>query len=91
MPVATSGRSGWLVAATTLTSHRRLTALPTGAYSPVCSTRNSLACRASDMSATSSRNSVPPLAASNIPTRFSVAPVKAPRRVAEQLRLEQGL
>ena len=45
---------------------------------PSCSTRSSLACAASDMSPTSSRNSVPPSACSNFPARSAKAPVNDP-------------
>src|SRR5467141_1813621 len=43
-----------------------------------CSTRSSLACVSSAMSPISSRNRVPPSAASNLPSRRATAPVNAP-------------
>ena len=52
---------------------------PTRVISPLSSTRSSLICVASGMSPTSSRNSVPPLAYSNLPTRSVEASVNAPR------------
>ena len=51
---------------------------PRRRISPSCSVRSSLACTRWPSSATSSRNSVPPLASSNRPCRSAVAPVKAP-------------
>ena len=51
---------------------------PTRAISPFSSTRSSLICVASGMSPTSSRNSVPPSAYSNLPLRSRSAPVNAP-------------
>jgi hypothetical protein len=50
---------------------------PTRWISPVSSTRSSFPWTAADSSATSSRNSVPPSAASNTPVLFSIAPVKS--------------
>ena len=58
----------------TLTDRRA----PTGSISPSCSARRSLTCASRDSSPISSRNSVPPLASANLPTCFSVAPVKEP-------------
>ena len=43
-----------------------------------CNTRNSLTCMARLISLISSRKIVPPVAASNRPCRFWLAPVKAP-------------
>ena len=51
---------------------------PTGSISPSCTARSSLTCTSSGRSPISSRNSVPPLASTNLPTCLSVAPVKAP-------------
>ena len=61
------------------TSARRASRPPTRVNSRSCRTRRSFAWSASDMSAISSRKSVPPAAASNFPIRRSTAPVKAPR------------
>ena len=52
---------------------------PTRVISPDSRTRSSLICVGIGMSPTSSRNSVPPLAYSNLPTRSLEASVKAPR------------
>ncbi len=70
---------------------RRESALlpPTRSNSRSCSARRNLACVSSGMSPTSSRNSVPPSAASNLPSRRATAPVKAPLLVAEELALDQ--
>src|SRR3982074_3499723 len=51
---------------------------PTGLTSPSWIARSSLTCAARGSSPTSSRNSVPPLASTNLPVWRSVAPVKAP-------------
>ena len=56
----------------------RLLFSPTRRTSRSCSTRKSLACIAGGTSPTSSRNRVPPCAASNRPARSVVAPVNAP-------------
>ena len=58
----------------------------TGCMSPIGCTsldsrkRRSLGCTSSVVSPISSRNSVPPVAARMMPEKFSVAPVKEPRR-----------
>ena len=54
-----------IVAATTRTSTNFVSLEPTGRTSPLSSTRRSLACIARGMSPISSRNRVPPSAASN--------------------------
>ena len=51
---------------------------PTRSNVPSCSTRSSLACTSMPSSPISSRNSVPPCAASNRPARVATAPVNAP-------------
>ena len=51
---------------------------PIGVITPSWSTRRTLACAAALMSPTSSRNSVPPSASSNLPTRSAKAPVNEP-------------
>ena len=51
---------------------------PTASTAPSCSARSSFTCAASGSSPTSSRNSVPPEASTNLPMWRSVAPVKAP-------------
>src|SRR6266853_458256 len=51
---------------------------PTGSTSPSWIARRSLTCAAGGSSPTSSRNSVPPEASTNLPVWRSVAPVKAP-------------
>jgi hypothetical protein len=67
-----------LVAAITRTSTLRTSGEPTRCNSWFCTTRSSLLCVVSGMSAISSRNTVPPCAYSNRPTRSWVAPVNAP-------------
>ena len=52
---------------------------PTGRISPYSNTRSSFTWIDSGMSATSSKNSVPPSACSNSPFRACSAPVNAPR------------
>ena len=52
---------------------------PTGITSPCSSARSSFTCTGSGISATSSRNSVPPLASTSRPARGWSAPVNAPR------------
>ena len=52
---------------------------PTRIYSPVSSTRSSLACVDSGSSPTSSRKSVPPLATPKYPSLSPMAPVNDPR------------
>ncbi len=81
-------RSRW-VAAMIRTSARIGVRPPTVVYSPSCSTRSSRVCASGGMSPISSRNSVPPSACSKRPAARWVAPVKAPRLVAEQLALDQ--
>ena len=66
------------VAATILTLVFLTSFEPTRMYSPVSSTLNSLACVANGSSPTSSRKSVPLLAAPKYPSRSPIAPVKAP-------------
>ena len=51
---------------------------PSFSISLCSSTRSSLSCMGSEMLSISSRNRVPPLAASTLPTRSWAAPVKAP-------------
>jgi hypothetical protein len=51
---------------------------PSRSISPSCSTRSSLTCTWREISPISSRNSVPPDAASKRPSRAVVAPVNAP-------------
>ena len=68
------------VAQTTRTSTLMLLLSPTRRISRLSSTRSSLACIDLGSSPISSRNSVPPSATSNSPTRCSSAPVKAPLR-----------
>ena len=58
--------------------------------SPSSRTRSSFTCSAAEVSPISSRNTVPP-ACSKIPFGAATAPVNAPRDVAEQLGLEQGV
>ena len=68
-----------MVAATRRKLIRRVSVEPTRVTSPVSMTRKSLACIDSGISPSSSRNRVPPCAASNTPARAATAPVKAPR------------
>ncbi len=58
-----------------LTSARRVALLPRRWYSPLCTTRRSFTCPASDSASISSRKSVPRSAASKRPTRRPLAPV----------------
>jgi len=67
-----------LVAATTRTSIGVLVREPSRTTSRSCSTRSSLTCIDSGRSPISSRNSVPPCAASNQPGFALNAPVNAP-------------
>ena len=60
------------------TSTRRGRSSPRRWISPFCSARSSLACTSSGSSPTSSRNRVPPLAASKRPGRSATAPENAP-------------
>src|SRR5881296_1753621 len=62
---------------------------PTRWISRFSITRKSFACIGSEVSPTSSRNTVPPFANSKSPGRVSVAPVNAPRYVPEELALQQ--
>ena len=64
---------------------------PTGRTSPSWSTRSSLTCRAGDVSPISSRNTVPPVACSNIPFVSATGAGERAAHVAEELRLEQRL
>jgi hypothetical protein len=76
---------------------------PTRCTSPFSSARSSFVCTESGSSPTSSRNSVPPSAASKTPIFDSTAPVNAPRTwpnsslsnsvstTAEQLIVTNGL
>ena len=77
-PSATAASRSRCVADTTRTFTLIGSLLPMRKTSLFSSTRSSLACNASGMSPTSSRNSVPPLAYSNRPLRGLSAPVKAP-------------
>ena len=63
----------------TRTFTRRDCVAPTRRTSPLCSTRSRLAWNAGLVEASSSRNRVPPSAASNRPPRSPAAPVNAPR------------
>ena len=67
-----------LVADRMRTSTSMVSLEPTRVISWLSSTRSSLICVGSGMSPTSSRNSVPPFAYSNLPTRSALASVKAP-------------
>ena len=69
----------WFVADTRRASVRSTRVPPRRWNSWSCSTRRSFAWIAGDMSPTSSRKSVPPLACSKRPMRWRSAPVKAPR------------
>src|SRR5215467_14282373 len=51
---------------------------PTASTAPSCSARSNFTCALSGNSETSSRNSVPPCASTNLPICRSVAPVNAP-------------
>ena len=62
---------------------------PTGLTSPSCSARRSLGCSSSGSSPISSRNSVPPSAATNRPRFGGVGAGERAAHVAEQLALEQ--
>lgn len=75
---STSASRSRLVAAMNLTSTRRGRTLPRRVTSRVSMTRSSLTCVDSGISPTSSRNSVPPSAASSSPSLLLVAPVNAP-------------
>ncbi len=76
-PAAISDCRSLLVAARTRTSTRSVVP-PTGSNACSCRTRSTFACVRSDMSAISSRNSVPPSASANRPGLLSAAPVNAP-------------
>ena len=67
-----------LVALSTRTDAVRVTLLPSRSNSPVWSTRKSFACPGNDRLPISSRNNVPPSAASKRPARVFDAPVNAP-------------
>ena len=62
---------------------------PSRSYSPVCSTRSSLACPASDRVPISSRNSVPPLRRLEAADAASLGAREGAGFGAEQLGLEQ--
>ena len=64
---------------------------PTGSTSPSCSARSSLTCAASGNSPTSSRNSVPPSASTNLPVCLLGGAGEGALLVAEQDRLDQVL
>ena len=64
-----------LVALISLTSTLRVTLEPKRSNSPVCSTRSSLAWPASDKLPISSKNTLPPSAASKRPMRVLLAPL----------------
>src|SRR5439155_20980815 len=66
--------------AATIRASTLIVRLPPSRLTCRCSiTRSSFACAGSGSSPISSRNSVPPAAASNAPLRSTLAPVKAPR------------
>jgi hypothetical protein len=67
-----------LVAETMRTSTLTGRLPPTGSTWPSWMARSSFTCAAGGSSPTSSRNSVPPEASTNLPVCFSVAPVNAP-------------
>src|SRR5205807_190404 len=77
-PAAASAWMSAFVAEMTRTFTRCVLEEPTRSNSPVSSTRNSFACCGRGKFAISSRNSVPPSASSNRPTRSTFASVKAP-------------
>src|SRR3989441_12236127 len=61
---------------------------PTREITPSCSARSTFACAERLLSPTSSRNSVPPSASSNLPARSANAPVQLPfMRPARSLSL----
>ena len=62
---------------------------PTRSISPSWMARSSFACRSKRRSPISSRNSVPPVASSNLPSCCLCAPVNAPALVAEQRALHE--
>ncbi|PYN09102.1 MAG: hypothetical protein DME02_04920 [Candidatus Rokuibacteriota bacterium] len=72
--------SSLAVAATIRTSTWNARSSPTRRTSPESSVRSKRTCMAADISPISSMNSVPPLAASNRPTRDVTAPLNAPLR-----------
>src|ERR1044072_1925755 len=77
-PMAISRATSLFVAAITRTSTGTDFAEPTREITPSCRARSTLACAERLMSPTSSRNSVPPSASSNLPGRSATAPVKLP-------------
>ena len=84
-----ASRRSTLVAASTRTSTARVSLEPSRSNSPLCSTRSSFSLAGGDRLPISSRNSVPPSAASKRPMR---APGRAGERAglgAEQLALQQ--
>ena len=78
MPRLTSSIRFWLVAEISRMSTLIGRRAPTGSISPSCSARSSFTCASIGSSPISSRNNVPPLASTNFPACFSLAPVKAP-------------
>src|SRR5881227_1016211 len=77
-PAADSAWMSAFVAEMTRTFTRCVLEEPTRSNSPVSSTRSSFACCGKGRFAISSRNSVPPSASSNRPTRSTFASMKAP-------------
>ena len=78
-PARTSASRSRLVAATTRAATGTLRLPPSRVICRCSMTRSSLACAAMGSSPISSRNNVPPEAASNAPLRIVPAPVNAPR------------
>ncbi len=79
-PASPSSIRFWLVAEITRISTFTGLRPPTGSTSPSCRARSSFTCASSGSSPTSSRNSVPPEASTNLPTWRSCAPVNEPFR-----------
>ena len=77
-PALTSERRSTFVARSTRTSTERVSLEPTRSNSCCSSTRSSLRCPGKDRVPISSRNNVPPFAASKRPIRSLFAPVNAP-------------
>src|SRR5207247_1247560 len=77
-PAAISTETFLFVAAITRTSTRSAFPDPTRDITPSSRARSTFACAARLMSPISSRNSVPPSASSNFPSRSANAPVKLP-------------
>ena len=78
LPSSTIEDMSLFVAAITRTSSKRGLLLPTRLNPPLSITRRSLTWASKGSSPISSRNSVPPSAASNLPIRVAFAPVNAP-------------